>query len=159
MKIIELSKGAGKLQVSDEDYQWAIQYPWFDNGQGYPATWMGDTQVTYPRLLLNIPVGLVVDHKDGNKLNNQRDNLRFATTAQNMQNRGKQRNNTTGFKGVFLKRAAPDEYQVRIMAKGIRYNIGSFNCRIKAAKAYNKAALQYHGEFACLNIIAEEVDE
>ncbi len=59
-----------------------------------------DTQVAMHRVITGAGPGEFVDHKDGNGLNNRRDNLRFATHAQNMQNRKKHRNNTIGATGV-----------------------------------------------------------
>jgi hypothetical protein len=95
-----------------------------------------------------------IDHHDQNKLNNRMSNLREATNAQNSCNRvnGK---NSTGFKGVsFHKRQG--KYNARIMKDGVSISLGSFDDPQYAAHEYNKAAIQMHGEFACLNPIGEE---
>ena len=52
------------------------------------------------RVILGEPEGLQTDHKDGNGLNNTRDNLREATISQNGSNRRIGCNNTSGYKGV-----------------------------------------------------------
>lgn len=95
-----------------------------------------------------------VDHVDRNKLNNRMNNLREATNAQNSYNRTNGRN-STGFKGVsFHKRQG--KYTARIMKDGISVSLGAFDDPQHAAHAYNKAAIQMHGEFACLNPIGAD---
>lgn len=93
-------------------------------------------------------VGVNIDHRDGDGLNNQRLNLRGATKAQNGMNRSKNRNNTTGYKGV---ERAKTGFVARIMANGKRMYCGIYRTPHEAARAYDKAALELHGEFAVLN--------
>lgn len=94
--------------------------------------------------------GFLVDHKDMDTLNNQFHNLRKCNKAQNGRNRGKQSNNTSGFKGVFWSKSTKKWLAViKVDKKAI--NLGSFACRIEAAKVYDNAALLYHGEFANIN--------
>jgi hypothetical protein len=95
---------------------------------------------------------LEVDHKDRNRLNNQRENLRSATRSQNGANRGKQTNNTSGFVGVSYYKQK-NKYTAQIHYKGKKKCIGYYDNKIDAAKAYNRYALFYFGEFAVLNII------
>lgn len=91
-----------------------------------------------------------VDHKDRNVLNSKFENLRPATFEQNNANRTISRNNTTGYKGVCFCKAR-NLYQTNIGVSGVKIQIGRFRDPIEAAKAYDKAAKQYHGEFAVLN--------
>jgi hypothetical protein len=93
--------------------------------------------------VLNFPA-LDVDHRDGDTLNNTRDNLRVATRAQNMANRGKLRNGLLA-KGVYKAR---DGYMARISVNGIRKYLGVFVTEEQASAAYEKAAAKYQGEFA-----------
>ena len=90
-----------------------------------------------------------VDHKDGNGLNNKRDNIRPATKSQNSMNKGKHSDNTTGYKGVVAH--VDGGFQAQIMYDGKQKYLGLYSSKEKAALAYNKAALEYHGEFAKLN--------
>ena len=88
-----------------------------------------------------------LDHIDGNKINNRVENLRPATKSQNMSNRGKQANNTSGFKGVsFIK--ADNKYEAWIQVNGKKKHLGRFVDPAIAHEAYKKAALIHHKEFA-----------
>lgn len=89
--------------------------------------------------------GECVDHKDGNPLNNTRDNLRLANKALNMQNRVKYKNSTSGYKGVSCRNG---KWVTRIQADGKRLNLGAFDTPEEAHAAYCEAARKYHGEFA-----------
>jgi len=106
------------------------------------------------QLILKVKPGKIVDHMDGDPFNNTRDNLRECNSIENGRNRSHNSNSTTGFKGVYWK-DANNAYQVsigvRIKSKKKNLYIGLFKNKLDAAKAYNEAALKYHGEFARLN--------
>ena len=91
-----------------------------------------------------------LDHKDYDGLNNRIENLREATTSQNMANAPKKKNNSTGFKGVHFNKKKK-KYYGRIMVNRENKHLGWFCDPIEAAKAYNTAAIKYFGEFARLN--------
>jgi HNH endonuclease len=93
--------------------------------------------------------GVEVDHIDRNPLNNSRLNLRTATHQQNCCNQSLQRTSSTGYKGVSSR--GNGKFKARIMLKGVPYNLGDFCTKEEAAYAYNCAAKQLFGEFACLN--------
>jgi len=88
-----------------------------------------------------------IDHKDNNGLNNRRENLRTATHAQNNQNKGKSKNNTSGYKGVNWEKRR-NKWRARIYFNKNYIHLGYFNDIEEAAKAYEKAAKKYHGKFA-----------
>jgi hypothetical protein len=114
------------------------------------------TTVRLHRLLLNDPVGVHIDHVDGDRCNNRKNNLRCCTRSQNNRNRIRHYTNTSGFKGVTWH-ARAKKWQAQLSkTKGKSY-IGLFNTKEEAATAYNKAALEWHGEFAKLNDVKEEV--
>jgi hypothetical protein len=99
--------------------------------------------------------GMEIDHIDGNGLNCQRANLRWATRAQNMANRRKLRKGANRFKGVsFLARL--DKYQAYIGSGGTRRYLGVFTSEENAARAYDRAALDMYGPFASLNFPQEK---
>lgn len=89
-----------------------------------------------------------LDHIDGNGYNNKIENLRPATRRQNAKNQGVAKNNKTGFKGVCLK---DGRITASICSDGEKYQLGAFNTTLEAAKAYDKKAIELHGEFAKTN--------
>jgi hypothetical protein len=90
----------------------------------------------------------LVDHKNGDGLDNRRDNLRPATAEQNNQNKRLYRNNRVGLKGVSRDRCG---WRARITVAGSTRNLGMFDSPEKAALAYDLAAIEHFGPFARLN--------
>lgn len=91
-----------------------------------------------------------IDHINGNGLDNRRANLRLATPAQNAANRKANKNNTSGYKGVFW---TGGHFFAAIRVNGDQIRFGPFSTAIDAGIAYNHAAAKYQGEFACFNEI------
>ena len=106
------------------------------------------------RQIIEAPDGLLVDHRNGNGLDNRRTNLRIATQSQNMQNRQKRKNSTSRFIGVWFVKNK-NRWESRITYQGKRIWLGRFDNEIEAAKTYDAAARKYHGEFARLNFMEE----
>lgn len=91
-----------------------------------------------------------VDHINSDTLDNRRTNLRLASPSENLRNRGKNRNNTSGFKGVScFKRTG--RWHARIWANGKCHHLGYYDTPEDAAHAYDIAARKVHGKFARLN--------
>lgn len=86
-----------------------------------------------------------VDHINGVGLDNRRSNLRPATHTENMQNRKRHSNNTSGYKGVY---AARGRWRAAIRANGQKHNLGYFDSPEDAAAAYDEASRLLHGEFS-----------
>lgn len=154
MKKIKLTQGKVAL-VDDADYEWLNQWKWYyenkKNGKtGYAARVDGNHKIFMHALILGTPVGLKSDHIDLDGLNNQRYNLRICTQAENMRNRGLDKNNKSGYKGVtFDVRSKKWQASLEILGKHI--SLGCFKDVIDAAKAYDKGAAKYFGKYARLN--------
>lgn len=164
MKYI-LLKGLGDKSaiVDDEDYQHLTQWTWRTAGRNYEYayryTHTGSSkngtrkQISIPmhREIMKPPKDKQIDHINGNKLDNRKENLRLATNSQNHQNIGITAKNTSGYKGVrqVYKNTKWRNPKWRAECNG-KY-IGDFSTREEAARAYNEAAKQHHGEFARLN--------
>jgi len=101
------------------------------------------------RIIMGFPENREIDHRNLNKLDCRRQNLRICTRSQNMMNRGKQKNNSVGYKGVRKdKRRKRKNYRAQITANKKIYYLGSFKKPEAAGAAYRKAAKQLHGKFA-----------
>lgn len=160
MKKIPLTQGKFAI-VNDVDYAFLMQWKWFcSTNDGYAKRGSRKSDgltkrklISMHRVILRRKLGysdfLDTDHKNRNRLDNRRGNLRPATHSQNLGNSSIRRGSSK-FKGVhWFKR--DKNWQVRIQFEGARKYLGSFTDEIEAAKVYNKAALKYFGEFACLN--------
>lgn len=102
---------------------------------------------------MNVPVGLYVDHIDGNGLNNRKSNLRIVTSTQNRWNqRRKKLNATSQYKGVYWDKFNRC-FKAQIRCNKQTFHLGSHLTEREAALAYNKAAQAYFGEYAYLNEI------
>jgi len=88
--------------------------------------------------------GYVIDHINGNGLDNRRANLRLATVAQNAWN-SKKRNPRSGYKGVWFA-ADKGLWRAAIVCHGRRIHLGYFTDKIDAARAYDDAAKKYYKE-------------
>jgi hypothetical protein len=92
----------------------------------------------------------LVDHINGDGLDNRRVNLREATRAENNRNRGLNRNNRSGYKGVAPTKSG--RWSARIKAHGTDRSLGTFATAEAAARAYDDAARELFGEFARPNL-------
>lgn len=101
------------------------------------------------RYIIGAPKGAIVDHIDGDTMNNTRANLRIATHQQNMANSRRRRHNS-GYKGVQL-RCDGKKWVARIQVDRKGHHLGSFPTPEAAARAYDEAAILHFGEFARLN--------
>ena len=101
------------------------------------------------QLLLRWLKPTMVDHINGNGLDNRKENLRFCTNGQNIA-WGKKRKGASKFKGVswYTNRKI---WVSKLKSNGVNYFLGYFEKENDAAKAYDIAAMKYHGEFARLN--------
>lgn len=153
MKSILLTKGQFTI-VNDADFDWLNQWDWsaqLGRGGKFYAMRRGPLperkRIYLHRLICGASANKQVDHKNRNSLDNRRRNLRQCSTAQNGCNRGANKNNTSGFKGVsWYKRTAKWRAFIGVFSRLI--HLGYFPTAAKAGRAYKAAARKYHGEFA-----------
>jgi len=152
IRFIPLTKG--KVAIVDAaDYEWLSKYKWHAVRCGqrfYAYRSRNKRSISMHRIIMGEPKGMVVDHIDGNALNNRRSNLRVCRVSENVYNcRG--RKGSSRYKGVCrLKKL--NKWKAEVMLNGRHIHIGCFDDEMEAAKAYDKKAVELFGEFAYLNL-------
>lgn len=160
MKLLPLTRGLS-TKIDDADFERVAKFKWYAqwcNGTFYAARRESRSKA-HPSgklVLLHryLCAGERVDHRNFDTLDNQRDNLRPASVSQNQQHQRKQKPpSSSRFKGVCyapqLNKRNPWIAYISVLRK--RYHIGYFSSEERAARAYNNAAVFFHGDFAVLN--------
>lgn len=145
MKQIPVGKSAVAF-VDNEDFELVSQYNWtlLKAHKNFYATTKGGRLYLHRLILQDAEE---VDHKNGNGLDCRRQNLRVSTHSQNMANRGKNANNTSGYKGVnWCKTTGKWRAKIQVCYRYIC--LGRYDTVKEAGAAYRQAAQQYFGEFA-----------
>ncbi|MHC4693236.1 MAG: hypothetical protein ACYS67_10890, partial [Planctomycetota bacterium] len=150
----------GKYAIVDpDDYYHLSKHRWHavrGKETFYAARWLvnkaGRKCIQMHRAILKVPDGTWIDHINQDGLDNRKINIRPATRAQNMRNRSKykSRSFSSKYKGVTRIRGKK-LWKAHITVNRRTILLGSFQDEIAAAKAYDKAAKKYHGQFASLN--------
>lgn len=150
---IQLANGRGVAIVDRADFDVVSRFSWYLHSQGYAATKIGGvTAYMHHFILRKIPTGHVVDHANGDKLDNQRTNLRTASKRQNNHNSKKRTGTISQYRGITRHpHRDGSKWTAYVSKDGKRIYLGSFENEIDAARAYDTAALDAHGEFAKLN--------
>lgn len=151
MRTITLTQGKFAI-VDDEDYARLSAVKWCYS-EGYAVRNAGaDGFVKMHHLVIGRPPkGCVTDHKNRNGLDNTKLNLRHVTQGRNVMNKPAQKNNTSGYKGVYWHKAA-QKWCAEIKADGKRKSLGLFTDKELAADAYDKSSAELHGEFGRRNV-------
>lgn len=148
--------------VDETDFERVNQFTWTYavpkrpglSGYAYRQVRTAAGAINYKlhQVILGIPLnsGVGIDHRDGNGLNNRRSNLRLATQTQNLQNACIRSNNTSGYKGVTWHEKS-NAWHAVIKNNGKVVSLGYYHDPADAARAYNRAALDFFGEFARIN--------
>ena len=154
MKTIPLGRGRVAI-VDDEDFDYLSQYKWFlQSSKGrYVQRHNNEKKrgkIYMHREILPCPSGMMIDHINGNGLDNRKCNLRVATQSQNNSNQPKQKRNICRFKGICVDKKNGG-WRAQISINGETKNLGHFLDDESAARAYNDAARKQFGEYARLN--------
>jgi hypothetical protein len=148
---IPLTQGKVAL-VDDADYPWLAPWDWRFSSAGYAL------RTIYPndqrrhfhlhRVLMNAQRGQLVDHINGNRLDNRRANLRLVTRSQNQWNRRPNAKGSSPYKGVCWHRKG---WMSRIRVHERRLHLGYYPTPELAAQVYDAAARRLFGLYAQLN--------
>lgn len=136
--------------VDDSDYETIASHRWYVDRDGYPVASVRHagkrSTITIHGLLIGIVPGMFADHIDGDRLNNQRSNLRHCTPSQSSMNRARPSHNTTGVRNVSLHRSG--KYKVHVQANGECRYFGLYDTLAAASVAANAARTALHREYA-----------
>jgi hypothetical protein len=143
------------ILIDDDQHKRASAHSWCaqlqDNGKYYAVATIRGEKVYLHRWLMNATDDQIVDHIDGNTLNNYLCNLRFATKSQNAANRKElNANNKSGYRGVSWSKSSK-KWVAQIMVNYVNYQLGRYENKEDAARAYDAAAIKHFGAFARLN--------
>lgn len=152
MRFIKLTKGKYAM-VDDEDYEYLNQWKWQLSSPGYATrdqqvSWENKKQIKRKillhRVIMDCPESKEVDHIDGNRINNQKINLRVCTHQQNAWNQTKLfKHNTSGITGVYFNKLRQRWYaQIKVNGKTI--SLGSSKIKEEAIKIRHRAEEVYH---------------
>lgn len=155
MREIKLTNG-GIALVDDTDYESINHWKWRKDQHGYATrvkrTYIGKgkykcTTIFMHRQILGTPTGKDTDHRDRNRLNNCRSNLRPATRSENNLNSKLRKDNTSGHKGIRWH-TQTKKWNAAVWYKGRTYSCGLFNEIGDAIDARNKMLREIYPEFA-----------
>lgn len=152
MKKIPLTQGYETL-VDDTDYEELAKYSWYyknSNGGGYAARNVfrangKRTTIRMQRQIMKTPKGFETDHINGDKLDNQRANLRIVTKSQNQWNRKKQAGSSK-YKGVYWNKKN-QRYHVQLQMNGKKVWLGYYATEEEAGEAYKEGVVKFFGAF------------
>lgn len=147
--------GDGRFALIDAaDAPRVLVHRWYRASAGYAEGKINGRRVLMHRFVLEAPAGRQIDHVNGYRLDNRRANLRFSTQGENTQNQCAQARGRSRFKGVVWSgdwHRGQRPWVARIKADGRRLLVGYFLTEEEAARAYDDAAREHFGSFACVN--------
>lgn len=140
-------KQTGVVIIDTEDVSKCKKHKWFLSKRGYPTSRINRKLICLHKYIFPAEN---VDHRDRDKFNNRKSNLRECSQSQNRMNT-LPREKTSRYKGVWLDKKS-NKWQAAIRYNNKRKSLGNFHDEKEAALVYNEAAKRYHKEFACLNV-------
>lgn len=145
-----LTKKGDEILIDTEDFEKIKRYSWCVSKTGYAVANNGQKVIKMHRYILDINnPKIIVDHRNGNPLDNRKNNLRICNSKQNARNTKVSKSNTTGQLGISI--TAYGKFRARIMVNGKEIRLGNYEKIEDAIEARKKAELKYFKEFApCL---------
>lgn len=137
--------------VSIEDVSRVEHLHLYENADGYAQAWFQGVAVSLHRIIARAPKGIIVDHRNRNRRDCRRGNLRWATRSLNSVNRTT-RPHSSRYRGV-TKHKLTGRWQAALKHRDKCHHLGLHDTEEAAAVAYNAKALEVWGEFAVLNAI------
>jgi hypothetical protein len=147
-KEIILSQGKVAI-VDDELFEWLNRFNWHYANVEYASGNIDGERIFMHRLIMDAPKGIEVDHKNRNKLDNRKENLRLCNSKENKRNI-KKKNKDSEYHGIRRDKTG-EKWSVSIRTDEGIMRVGTFTDKVAAANARNYYAKIYHGEFAFLN--------
>lgn len=148
--LIRLSRGLSAV-IDDSDLPLVAGRKWYahEGGTGFYAAYCNkaDGYVPMHRVIIGAPRGVLVDHWDGDTLNNRRGNLRPATNRENSRNRAAM--GAVEFIGV--RQVPTGKFVTAVWPNDLPIHLGTYETAEAAAAVYNAAAEIVYGAFARLN--------
>jgi len=140
------------MKISPQDAHLLEAFDWSVDSKGYVSRledMEGGRQrrIYLHRVILDAPAGVLVDHRNGDRSDNTRENIRTCTHAENMRNSKVRKNNKLGIKGVYFDKHR-NKFRAAIRLNTKRRSLGSYNTADEAKAAYDAAAQALHGAFA-----------
>jgi len=165
MREIKLWKNRKELSdkvtiVDDEDYNRVMEAissraKWYAHSPPTSKKYYamnGTRDILIHRVVMKAPKGVQVDHINGDPLDNRKENLRICTPSENCRNRKVRRDSKSGYKGVEMKSSGRFQAYIGNPDKKSRHiRLGTYDAPEQAARAYDRKAIELHGEFALLN--------
>ena len=147
--ILKITTASGVLILADAaDYDLLSKYSWCISNTGYAVANINYKVIRMHRYILGLSEPTkIIDHINGNTLDNRKVNLRYCTNTENSRNCRLSKNNTSGVSGVNLIKSS-GRYRARIMVNRKEIRLGHFKTFEEAAKARREAEKKYFGEFA-----------
>lgn len=143
-------KAKNGYAIVDKEFAYLDKYKWHFSKRNAVTRDRGDK--LHHEILGKPPEGMVIDHINRDTRDNRKANLRLVTQVENARNISPQKNNTSGYRGVWYRKDLR-KWQADIKVNYQKLYLGIYKTREEAAIAYNKAAIEYFGEYAVLNDI------
>lgn len=161
MKRLKLVNNSKYILLDDYVHDIVKSFRWYVDKDMYPRYTEysnGKQNHLLHRFIFDYILGIprsknqMIDHINGNKLDNRIKNLRVATSLQNVRNRPKEKCNQSGYKGVCPTRNKRNPWRAYISVRRKQIHLGYFKTKKEAAKAYDKKASELFKEYAFLNL-------